>query len=97
VRVANPAIDELAGLNASAVAVALTVLAEFPQIREKKVGKAVCWICTVTTGFTVNLEEAPEREVQSVASAPAGAEYFTVTLVAARLPTAFCDATACAA
>jgi hypothetical protein len=71
---------EFEGLKASAVAVALTVFVEFPQIREKNVGKAEV-----------------ERVVQSVVGVPAGAEKVTVAGSAARLPTAFCDATACAA
>jgi hypothetical protein len=43
---------EFDGLNASAVALALTVALLFPQMREKKVGKFVRVTVTPTTGFT---------------------------------------------
>src|SRR3954454_18996948 len=43
-----PTAPELEGLNASAVAVALTLLPERPQMREKNVGKAERETSTVT-------------------------------------------------
>ena len=51
-----PTVPELEGLKASAVAVALTEFPEFPQIREKKVGRLARVNCTVTMGFTPKAE-----------------------------------------
>jgi len=59
-----PFTSEAEGLNASAVAVALTVLDVVPQILEKKVGRLARRTCTVTIGFT---PKAAGRVEQSVA------------------------------
>jgi len=58
-----PTLPESEGLKTSAVAVALTELPVFPQMREKNVGRLARVSCTVTNGlFTpevkVNLEQS---------------------------------------
>jgi hypothetical protein len=85
-------LPELEGLKASAVAAALTVFPLWPQMREKKVGKPVCWIRTVTIGLTPNGAGVPARAEQSVLELdelPLPAEYVTFTVVATAPPTAF--------
>ena len=58
-----PTFPELEGLNASALAVALTLFPVLPQTREKKFGKLPRVTCTVTIGLTakaavVNAEQS---------------------------------------
>src|SRR5947209_9526222 len=87
-----PTFSEFEGLNTSAVAVALTVCDGALHMRAKKDGKPARCTCTVTIGFTP--KTAPR--VEQSGSVPADVAYLTVT-VDARLPTAFCRPTACAA
>ena len=61
-------VDELDGLNASAVADALTWFPVFPHILEKKLGRLARVSFTVTIGFTPKDEVA--RVVQSGVPAP---------------------------
>ena len=82
------------GLKTSAVAVALTLFPEFPQIREKNVGRPERVIFTVTMGLTLNAPFTVKVE-QSGFEVPA-AEYVTFTVPTA-LPTALWVATAFAA
>ena len=60
-------LPELDGLNASAVALALTLFPVFPQIREKKVGRLFRVTNTLTTGFTPKAAGSPEQSVNFVA------------------------------
>src|ERR1700722_532152 len=73
-------------LNASAVAVALTLFVFRDQIREKKVGRPARMTCTFTCGFTP--KAFPATKVQSATTVPLYTK-FTFTVVAAVLPTAF--------
>jgi hypothetical protein len=59
-----PTLAEFDELNASALAVALTLVPVLPQIREKKLGTLVRTICTVTTGLIPNADVL--SDVQSV-------------------------------
>src|ERR1700751_2873262 len=59
-----PTLAEFDELNASALAVALTLVPVLPQIREKKLGTPVRTICTVTTGLIPNADVL--SDVQSV-------------------------------
>src|SRR3984893_4730881 len=56
-------LPEFDGLNASAVAVALTVFVARDQIRENSVGRLLRETCTVTSGLTPNWE-SPGTAVQ---------------------------------
>ena len=49
-----PTLPEFEGLNASAMAVAVTLLVGAPHMRANIVGRAVRVTCTVTMGFTPN-------------------------------------------
>jgi hypothetical protein len=57
-------LPEFEGLNASAVAEALTVFVARDQIRENKVGRLARVTCTVTSGLTPN-RSSPGTAVQS--------------------------------
>ena len=58
-----PTFPESEGLKASAVALALTLLPVFPQIREKNVGSLGRVTCTVTIGLTVNAAGSVEQSL----------------------------------
>src|ERR1039457_6116987 len=73
-------------LNASAVAVALTLFVLRDQMREKNVGRPPRTICTCTCGFTP--KAFSPLKVQSAIGVPLYKK-FTFTLVAAALLTAF--------
>ena len=74
---ATPTLAESAGLNASAVAVALTELDVVPQMREKKLGMLTGVTCTVTIGLTAKAGPKVEQSVLTVLPS----EYITVAFV----------------
>ena len=69
-----PKVPEFEGLNASAVAVALTLFPLFPNMREKNVGRFARVTSTVTTGFTPTAAGNPEQSDDVLPPA----EYVTV-------------------
>ena len=70
----GPTLPELEGLNASAVAVALTLFPVLPQTREKKFGKLPRVTCTVTMGLTAKAAVRPEQSVLEPKLPPLPAE-----------------------
>src|ERR1700730_17461416 len=81
-----PTFPESEGLKTSAVAVALTVFVVLLQMREKKVGKPVCWIWTVTIGLTAKAVDRVEQSVLELMVPPLPAKYVTVEVPATAAP-----------